>query len=131
MPLEIPWENEIVSRGKGKQPQHSEHMIKRMLDCHIVYFTNKHALYYPGCGDDTHILAHIEAQLDLNNPNTDVDNYVNETEEDWMGDNQIAKGQTYKFSESVATEVCVWCCFLLVFDLTSTVACHSGASGRE
>ena len=82
------------------------------------------------CGD-THILAHIEAQLDLDKPDTDVDDYVNETEEDWMGDDQIAKGQTSKFSESVATKVHVWHCFVLVFDLTSTVVCHSSPSGKE
>lgn len=68
---------------------------------------NTASSYYPGRGDDNHVLARLDAQLDPDLHDTDADDYAFETEEDWMGDDLITKGLPSKFSESVAAEVCV------------------------
>lgn len=113
MPLEIARENEMVSKGKGKQPQRSkyDHDYKAIL---FMKQTIAVSSYYPGRGDDTHPLAQLDSQLNHNNHDTDVDDYVNETEEDWMGNDHIAKGPPSKFSESVAAEVHISYCFMLM-----------------
>lgn len=89
------------------------------------------ASYYPGHGDDTNPLDQLDSQLNHDNHDIDVEDYVNETEEDWMGDDYIAKGQPFKFSESDTggKHIILLCAYL--FDLTSMDICHSGLSGRE
>jgi hypothetical protein len=59
--------------------------------------------YYPGHGDTTHPLVH----LDPNNHDTDAKDQVIETKEDWMGDDHVSNGQPSKISEAVASEVSV------------------------
>jgi hypothetical protein len=59
---------------------------------------NTASSYYPGRSDDTHAIAHLNAQLDPDIHDADADDYVIETEEDWMGDDQFTRGLLSKFS---------------------------------
>ncbi|KAH9016184.1 hypothetical protein EDB85DRAFT_1898293 [Lactarius pseudohatsudake] len=97
MPLTLPSENEIAG-----QPESGGDKGKEKL--------RRTSSYYPGrgdgCGDSTHELS----LLDPNSGNTDLDDLV-ETEEDWLGDEPIAKptlGSPSKFSVAVASERPSW-----------------------
>jgi hypothetical protein len=110
MPLELTRENEMVGlqdKGKGKL-RHSESFDH--VCPHVCSQTNNGltaSSYYPGHGDDN-----ILAQCEPDYPDTETEDNVTETAEDWMGDDLIAKGQPSRFSAMVATEVSVRCLFL-------------------
>jgi hypothetical protein len=67
---------------------------------------NAASSYYPGRGDNTHPLSRI----DPDDHDTDSDDLVIETEEDWMDDEHMVKltqGPPSKFSEAIAREVSI------------------------
>lgn len=72
--------------------------------------------YYPGRGDDTHVLSYIKAVND-HFPDPDVDDCA-ESEEDSDDDQQIvelALQNSSVFSEAVATEVSLRCPLVQLF----------------
>ncbi|KAN0132250.1 hypothetical protein V8E53_010016 [Lactarius tabidus] len=105
---------DTAKRAQTIGPTHDRAMLLELArENEIVYSPNKPwdntaSSYYPGRSDDTHAIAHLNAQLDPDIHDADADDYVIETEEDWMGDDQFTRGLLSKFSESVAAERPLW-----------------------
>ncbi|KAH9160993.1 hypothetical protein EDB89DRAFT_2081025 [Lactarius sanguifluus] len=102
MPLRLPSENEMVGQPESASGG----------DCKGKAKLRRTSSYYPGRGDD-HGCDHGPHYLpppDTYGGDNDTDDHV-ETEEDWMGDELVAKltqGSTSKFSEAVARERPSW-----------------------
>ncbi|KAH9028796.1 hypothetical protein EDB84DRAFT_1562985 [Lactarius hengduanensis] len=99
MPLRLPSEDEMVGQPESEG------------DCKGKAKLRHTSSYYPGRGDPG--CDHGTHDVPLPDPyggDNDTDDHV-ETEEDWMGDELIAKltpGSTSKFSEAVARERPSW-----------------------
>ncbi|KAH9173948.1 hypothetical protein EDB89DRAFT_1904897 [Lactarius sanguifluus] len=102
MPLRLPSENEMVGQPESASGG----------DCKGKAKLRRTSSYYPGRGDD-HGCDHGPHYLpppDTYGGDNDTDDHV-ETEEDWMGDELVAKltqGSTSKFSEAVTRERPSW-----------------------